>query len=102
MTNKPHILFIMADQLRADSIGVAGHPLIETPNIDLLAKDVNSFSDHKPVKVNFIRIESNLDFKKIRSSNGNSLLSLKRNRYKLMRLLGQSPKFIRAKKSVAE
>tara|TARA_B100000614_G_C14549633_1_gene493452 strand:+ start:1114 stop:1356 length:243 start_codon:yes stop_codon:yes gene_type:complete len=71
-------------------------------NIDLLAKDVNSFSDHKPVKVNFIRIESNLDFKKIRSSNGNSLLSLKRNRYKLMRLLGQSPKFIRAKKSVAE
>ena len=37
MTNKPHILLIMADQLRADCIGIAGHPLINTPNIDYLA-----------------------------------------------------------------
>lgn len=75
-------------------------------NIDLLAKDSKSFSkSHKTIKVEFIRIESNLDFKKIRSSTssqGNTLLSLKRNRYKLMRLFGQSPQFIQAKKSVAE
>ena len=37
MANKPHILLIMADQLRADCIGIAGHPLIKTPNIDSLA-----------------------------------------------------------------
>ena len=97
-------------------------------NIDLLAKDSKSFSkSHKTIKVEFIRIESNLDFKKIRSSStsqvsgrvmgvtsslsaqlvaqpsgGNTLLNLKRNRYKLMRLFGQSPQFIQAKKSVAE
>jgi hypothetical protein len=93
-----------------------------------LAKDSKSFSkSHKTIKVEFIRIESNLDFKKIRSSStsqvsgrvmgvtsslsaqlvaqpsgGNTLLNLKRNRYKLMRLFGQSPQFIQAKKSVAE
>lgn len=71
-------------------------------NIDLLAKDPTSFSkSHKTIKIEFIRIESNLDLKKIRSS-GNTLLNLKRNRYKLMRLFGQSPQFILAKKSVAE
>ena len=37
MENKPHILLIMADQLRADCIGITGHPLIKTPNIDYLA-----------------------------------------------------------------
>ena len=34
MTN---ILFIMADQLRYDYLGCAGHPSIQTPNIDALA-----------------------------------------------------------------
>ena len=38
MTKKPNILFIMADQLRADYLGCAGHPHIKTPNIDALAK----------------------------------------------------------------
>ncbi len=35
---KPNILFIMADQLRWDYLGCAGHPHIKTPNIDALAK----------------------------------------------------------------
>ncbi len=32
-----NILFIMADQLRFDYLGCAGHPTIKTPNIDKLA-----------------------------------------------------------------
>ncbi len=34
---KPNILFIMADQLRWDYLGCAGHPQLKTPNIDRLA-----------------------------------------------------------------
>lgn len=37
MKNPRNILFIMADQLRWDYLGVAGHPTIKTPNIDALA-----------------------------------------------------------------
>ncbi|UTW11399.1 alkaline phosphatase family protein [Marinobacterium rhizophilum] len=37
MNRKPNILFIMADQLRADYLGCNGHPNIRTPNIDALA-----------------------------------------------------------------
>lgn len=33
-----NILFVMADQLRFDYLGCAGHPSIRTPNIDALAK----------------------------------------------------------------
>jgi len=33
-----NILFIMCDQLRADYLAAAGHPTIETPNIDALAR----------------------------------------------------------------
>ncbi len=33
-----NILFIMADQLRADYLSCAGHPTLQTPNIDALAK----------------------------------------------------------------
>lgn len=38
MTTRQNILFIMADQLRADHLGCYGHPYIRTPNIDALAK----------------------------------------------------------------
>ena len=38
MTSRPpNILFIMADQLRADYLGCTGHPTIKTPHIDSLA-----------------------------------------------------------------
>ncbi|WP_372742271.1 sulfatase-like hydrolase/transferase [Neptunomonas sp.] len=42
MPSKPNILFIMADQLRADYLGCNGHPTIKTPTIDELAtKGIN-------------------------------------------------------------
>ena len=37
--NAKNILFIMFDQLRWDYLGCAGHPHLETPNIDALAAD---------------------------------------------------------------
>ena len=36
--HKPNILFILADDQRADAIGCAGNPYIKTPNIDRLAE----------------------------------------------------------------
>ncbi|HEX7043061.1 MAG TPA: alkaline phosphatase family protein [Burkholderiales bacterium] len=36
---KPNFLFIMADQLRADYLGCAGHPSIQTPHLDRLAEE---------------------------------------------------------------
>ena len=38
-TDKPNILFIMADQYRGDCLGVDGHPCIHTPNLDRLAQE---------------------------------------------------------------
>lgn len=38
MTVIRNILFIMADQLRADYLSCAGHPTLKTPNIDALAR----------------------------------------------------------------
>lgn len=37
MTAPRNILFLMADQLRFDYLGCAGHPFLRTPNIDALA-----------------------------------------------------------------
>lgn len=39
-----NILFIMCDQLRFDYLGCSGHPYLETPNIDALAKRGVRFS----------------------------------------------------------
>ncbi len=39
MPNKPHILILMPDQLRADALGCAGNPIIQTPNMDRLARE---------------------------------------------------------------
>ncbi|MDD3925176.1 MAG: sulfatase-like hydrolase/transferase [bacterium] len=36
--DRPNILVIMADQMRGDTMGCAGHPMVETPNLDYLAK----------------------------------------------------------------
>jgi len=44
MSKKPNILFIMADQLRADYLGCNGHPSIKTPTIDALAQSGVNFS----------------------------------------------------------
>lgn len=37
MNAQPNILFIMADQLRADYLSCYGHPTLQTPNLDWLA-----------------------------------------------------------------
>jgi arylsulfatase A-like enzyme len=35
---KPNLLFIMTDQQRYDALGIAGNPVLKTPNLDRLAK----------------------------------------------------------------
>ena len=58
---RPHILILTADQLRADSMGCAGHPRVKTPVIDSLANNGMRFSNcHtvspvcQPARVSFI------------------------------------------------
>lgn len=50
MTKRPNILLFMPDQLRADSVGAFGNPVVQTPNIDALAargtKFTNAYSQH--------------------------------------------------------
>jgi arylsulfatase len=36
---RPNILFINVDQWRADALGCAGHPVVETPHLDRLSQD---------------------------------------------------------------
>ena len=36
-TDRPNLLLFMPDQLRADSVGAFGNPIVQTPNIDALA-----------------------------------------------------------------
>jgi arylsulfatase A-like enzyme len=36
---RPNILFLVADEFRHDCLGVAGHPIVKTPNFDRLAAD---------------------------------------------------------------
>lgn len=40
---KPNILFLFADDMRADTIHAHGNPYIETPNLDRLVKEGTSF-----------------------------------------------------------
>ena len=37
MTDRPNILFINTDQQRGDCLGVEGHPVLQTPNMDGIA-----------------------------------------------------------------
>lgn len=41
-----NVLFVTVDQWRGDSLGVAGHPLVRTPNLDRLARSGVYFSRH--------------------------------------------------------
>ena len=45
MPELPHVLIIMPDQLRADSLGCAGHPVVRTPNIDRIASEGMRFTN---------------------------------------------------------
>ncbi len=39
MKKRPNIILLMADQMRADCLGIAGHPDVKTPYLDSLAAD---------------------------------------------------------------
>ncbi|MFK7954526.1 MAG: sulfatase-like hydrolase/transferase [Lysobacterales bacterium] len=41
---KPNIIFLLADDQRADSLSVAGHPFVQTPHIDALAQEGTRFT----------------------------------------------------------
>lgn len=43
---RKNVLFITADQWRGDCLGVAGHPVVRTPNVDRLAADGVCFLRH--------------------------------------------------------
>ncbi|PAV31179.1 arylsulfatase [Virgibacillus profundi] len=36
---KPNVLLIMVDQMRADCLSILDHPVVDTPNLDQLARD---------------------------------------------------------------
>lgn len=42
---RPNILFIFADDQRADALGIAGNAVVKTPNIDQLARSGTRFSN---------------------------------------------------------
>lgn len=44
MSTAPHLLLFLSDQHAADVTGFAGHPLVETPHLDDLARDGTVFA----------------------------------------------------------
>jgi N-acetylglucosamine-6-sulfatase len=42
---RPNIIFVLVDDLRWDEFGAAGHPWLETPNIDRLAREGAMFTE---------------------------------------------------------
>jgi arylsulfatase A-like enzyme len=42
---RPNVVFILADDQRFDELGFAGHPLMQTPNLDRLAKEGCTFQN---------------------------------------------------------
>ena len=44
MPEQPNIIMILCDELRADALGCAGNPIVQTPNIDRLASEGTRFS----------------------------------------------------------
>jgi arylsulfatase A-like enzyme len=43
--DRPNIIFLLADDQRADSLSSAGHPFSQTPNIDRLAREGVTFAN---------------------------------------------------------
>jgi arylsulfatase len=44
LATRPNIILILADQMRGDSYGAAGNPIVQTPNLDYLASRGARFS----------------------------------------------------------
>jgi len=45
-SRRPNVLLITLDQFRAECLGVAGHPVVQTPNLDRLADEGVRFTHH--------------------------------------------------------
>ena len=43
--DKPNLLFIMTDQQRSDALSIAGNTVLDTPNLDRLAKQGDYFEN---------------------------------------------------------
>lgn len=43
--SRPNVIVIVVDDLRWDELGVAGHPFLETPNVDRLAREGAFFTN---------------------------------------------------------
>jgi len=43
---RPNIIFVLADDLRWDALGYAGNRIVQTPNIDALARSGTRFRNH--------------------------------------------------------
>ncbi|NPV80279.1 MAG: arylsulfatase [Firmicutes bacterium] len=41
---RPNLVLITVDQMRADCLGIDGHPVVETPNLDYMAREGVRFS----------------------------------------------------------
>src|SRR5678815_5242902 len=46
MTRPRDIIFITADQWRAECLSLLGHPVVQTPNLDALARESVTFLNH--------------------------------------------------------
>jgi arylsulfatase A-like enzyme len=46
VTHRPNVLLITLDQMRADCLGAAGHPLVRTPNLDRISAQGVRFASH--------------------------------------------------------
>ena len=42
---RPNIIFLLADDMRADVTGYAGHPIVQTPHLDQLAREGTAFTN---------------------------------------------------------
>lgn len=45
MSKQPHFIIFITDQQRADWLGCYGHPVVQTPNIDKIAKEGTRFDN---------------------------------------------------------
>ncbi|MBB29489.1 MAG: hypothetical protein CME25_11380 [Gemmatimonadetes bacterium] len=44
MAERKNVLFILSDQFRADCLGIDGHPVVQTPNLNALARESTRFN----------------------------------------------------------
>src|SRR4051812_36454567 len=42
-SSRPNLIFLLADDMRADAAGYTGNPIVQTPNLDELARTGVSF-----------------------------------------------------------